>query len=181
MDFFQSVYLPSLDESVTNRTLHTLHSVHLDAMPAIRIIESDVLRKLKDIDSSKASGPDNIFCFIFNSCSNVLCGPLTSTQEGCFPSSWKSANIVPIHKSGNKLSVSNYKPISLLPQIAKVFEKILCEQILSSSTTLSLGLLHQPCFIIAGGIPTRESSWMLPTRIFQRPLIESTMISCYIK
>ena len=40
-------------------------------------------------------------------------------------------HIVPIHKSSKKLSVSNYRPISLLPQIAKVFEKILCEQILS--------------------------------------------------
>ena len=104
-------------------------------MAAIRITESDVLHKFKDIDSSKASGLDNISGFIFNSCSNVLCGPLTyifrkATQEGCFPSSWKSANIVPIHKSGKKFSVSNYRPISLLPQIAKVFEKILCEQIL---------------------------------------------------
>ena len=103
-------------------------------MPAIRITESDVLRKLKDIDSSKASGPDNISGFICNSCSNVLCGPLTyifrkATQEGCFPSSWKSANIAPIHKSDKKINVSNCRPILLLPQIAKVFEEILCEQV----------------------------------------------------
>ena len=72
MDFFQSVYLPS---SVYH-TLPTLHSVNLYAMSAICITEADFLRKLKDIDSSKASGPDNISGFIFNSCSNVLCGPL---------------------------------------------------------------------------------------------------------
>ena len=107
MDFFQSVYLPTLDESVINHTLYTrwcisgqnlkinclspyartnqynhtlptLQSVNLDTMPAIRITESDVLRKLNDYnDSSKYSGPDNISGFIFNSCSNVLCGPLT--------------------------------------------------------------------------------------------------------
>ena len=129
--------------------------------------------------------------------SNVLCGPLTyifrkATQEGCFPASWKSANIVPIHKSDKKFSVSNYRPISLLPQIAKVFEKILCEQILSH---VRPAISEQQHDFVSGIAPptllrycrrytvllTRESSWILPTRIFQRPLIESTMISCHIK
>ena len=72
---------------------------------------------------------------MFKSCANALCGSLAyffnrASLEGRFPSQWKAANIVAIHKSGNKQSVANYRPISLLPQVSKVFEKIICEQIM---------------------------------------------------
>ncbi len=47
----------------------------------------------------------------------------------CDPSNWKSANIVAIHKSGSRQNVANYRPISLLPLISKVFERILCNHL----------------------------------------------------
>ena len=133
MDYFQSIHLP--DSAQSDVELPGLYPVDLDAMPAISITKSDVLHKLRNIDVSKASGPDNLSGFVLNSCANVLCGPLTylfrrATLEGCFPSYWKAANIVPVHKSGKKEMVTNYRPISLLPQVSKVFEKIVCEQIL---------------------------------------------------
>ena len=37
---------------------------------------------------------------------------------------WKEANITPVHKKKDKQIVSNYRPISLLPIFAKVFERI---------------------------------------------------------
>lgn len=45
--------------------------------------------------------------------------------DGVFPEEWKLACVVPIHKGGSKKIVNNYRPISLLPLIAKLFEKIL--------------------------------------------------------
>ena len=36
---------------------------------------------------------------------------------------WKLAKVIPIHKSDSKLDVSNYRPISILPVLSKVFEK----------------------------------------------------------
>ena len=48
-----------------------------------------------------------------------------SPMNGSFPDTWKMANIIPIHKKEEKNIVKNYRPISLLPIFAKVFEKLL--------------------------------------------------------
>ena len=51
----------------------------------------------------------------FNECFNL----------GVFPDCLKIAKVFPLHKSGDKSIISNFRPISLLPTIAKIFEKLL--------------------------------------------------------
>ena len=46
-------------------------------------------------------------------------------KTGIFPDQWKEANVTPVHKKDDKQSTSNYRPISLLPILAKVFERII--------------------------------------------------------
>jgi hypothetical protein len=46
-------------------------------------------------------------------------------EEGCYPDSLKIARIVPVFKAGSHEQVSNYRPISILPIINKIFEKLL--------------------------------------------------------
>ena len=50
---------------------------------------------------------------------------------GIYPTSWKKANIVPIRKKEDKTLVKNYRPISLLPILAKIFEKCIYDSIYS--------------------------------------------------
>lgn len=45
-----------------------------------------------------------------------------SLSTGIFPPQWKTARVVPIHKSGDKTLISNYRPISILSSFAKIFE-----------------------------------------------------------
>ena len=42
-----------------------------------------------------------------------------------FPSIFKIAKVVSIFKSGNKQKVSNYRPVSLLPTLSKILEKLI--------------------------------------------------------
>ena len=42
-----------------------------------------------------------------------------------FPKEWKKANIIPVHKKGDKQLITNYRPVSLLPICGNVFEKII--------------------------------------------------------
>ena len=42
------------------------------------------------------------------------------------PGNLKTAKIVPIFKSGDKTALNNYRPISILPAISKVLEKLVC-------------------------------------------------------
>ena len=63
-------------------------------------------------------------------CKEVITIPLKlildqSPKEGKFPEIWKVANVVPVHKKEDKCLVKNYRPISLLPIFAKVFERVI--------------------------------------------------------
>ena len=47
-----------------------------------------------------------------------------------FPDEWKSARITPLYKKcGNRSDPSNYRPISIIPVVAKVFERIVYDQV----------------------------------------------------
>ena len=52
-----------------------------------------------------------------------------SFNQGIFPQSLKTARVVPIHKSGSKTDVSNYRPISLLTSFSKIYEKLMHNRI----------------------------------------------------
>ena len=55
----------------------------------------------------------------------------TSFTTGIFPSALKVANVIPIHKKGDKLDWNNYQPIPLLSNISKIFEKMMHIQLTS--------------------------------------------------
>ena len=59
--------------------------------------------------------------YLFNKCITI----------GYFPNCLKIAKVIVIHKSGKKNNMGNYRPISLLPQISKILEKIIKERLLN--------------------------------------------------
>ena len=61
----------------------------------------------------------NVLCYVFNSC--IL--------SGVFPNELKIVKVIPLYKSGNSNCMSNYRPISILPTISKIFEKLLHKRI----------------------------------------------------
>ena len=100
---------------------HTLHDVE--------IIESEVLVILNSLDVNKAAGIDNICPNVFRYCALSLLKPIchlftVSLSTGNIPIQWRTHCVTPIYKSGDKSSVSNYRPISLLCILSKVLEKI---------------------------------------------------------
>ena len=91
--------------------------------------EDDVLDLLQNIDVSKASGQDQISGRMLKDTATSIVTPVTklfnkSISTGCFPTMWKQSNIVPIPKSGDKGNSTNYWPISLLPVLSKLLEKL---------------------------------------------------------
>ena len=49
----------------------------------------------------------------------------SSFEQGIFPQALKLARVVPIHKEGSRTDVTNYRPISLLSTLSKVYEKLM--------------------------------------------------------
>ena len=111
----------------------------LSELDNIVISESEVLKHLKELDASKAMGPDNINPFLIKSMAEVFVKPLTlifqkSVSSGIVPSAWKEARITPIFKKGNKTEQSNYQPVSLTSIVCKTLEKLVRKSILSHLT-----------------------------------------------
>lgn len=90
------------------------------------------MAKLLNIDVDKGPGPDDIPPSLMKNCASTLCQPLLyifnlSLSVGVFPQFWKISHIVPIFKSGSRKNISNYRGISILPTVAKLFEAILTD------------------------------------------------------
>ena len=67
----------------------------------------------------------------------------TSLSQGIFPDEMKIARIIPLFKSGDKQNVSNYRPISLLPQFSKILEKIFNNRLMNFLNSNNLLYLRQ--------------------------------------
>ena len=101
-----------------------------ERIQSITFSESDVIKIIRTLDVNKAHGHDNISVRMIKLCINSVAHPLTlifqnSMAAGTFPTQWKRANIVPIHKKNDKQIVPNYRPLSLLPIYCKIFEKLI--------------------------------------------------------
>ena len=89
----------------------------------------DVYDLLMDLDVSKAFGIDGIPNYVLKRCAPSIYVHVHHLFSECIsnsyiPSEWKTHKIVPVYKKGDRSSVRNYRPISLLCCISKVLESI---------------------------------------------------------
>ena len=94
----------------------------------------DVINILSNLKESKLCGHDKISAKILKDSSDITAPILTyifncSLQSGIFSDDWEKARLSPIYKSGNKEERGNYRPISVLSVVSKVFEKLVYVQI----------------------------------------------------
>ena len=54
-----------------------------------------------------------------------------STKSQKFPESWKRSKVIPLHKKDEVTYPKNYRPVSLLPVLSKVLERVIFEQMIS--------------------------------------------------
>lgn len=98
-------------------------------MSDIEFTPGQVKDALRGFDKNKASSPDYIPMMFFMNLSLSLSLRLSilfnkSLKERKFPTRWKTGFVSPIFKEGNKNDVMNYRPISVLCAVSKVFERL---------------------------------------------------------
>ena len=122
--------LPTDLPQLTNNCLDSIHFSGSDIAKIISHLDPNKAHDMLSIQMIKLSG--NSICkplsIIFNDCIN----------EGKFPHEWKKANVVSVHKKGNKQSLKNYRPISLLPICKKIFERLIYNEMFTFFTKNNL-------------------------------------------
>ena len=99
-------------------------------LSSFNIEDEDIYKIIKALDISKAHGHDDVSKRMSKLCDKGIIEPLSITFNNCklkntFPNLWKKANIVSIHKKGEKDLIKNYRPVSLLPIFWKFFERLI--------------------------------------------------------
>ena len=134
-DYFVNIG-PNLASNIDN-TSNPMEYVNdiLNSISIPTITESEVTDILLSLKNSSA-GYDKIPAHILKQNTILYIKPLThlvnsSINKGIFPDELKIAKVIPIFKSGNKESIENYRPISILSVFTKVFEKVMYKHLIN--------------------------------------------------
>lgn len=120
--YFSSVYVNHANSFEFNITNETENDFTIDV---------DLIAKvLSEIKECKTNSPDGIPGIFYKRTAENIITPLhilftLSTNSMKYPEKWKTSYISPIFKAGNNTNVENYRPISILSAVAKVFDKII--------------------------------------------------------
>ena len=125
--FFESVFSKASPVQRHNR-FDQVPSYDIN-LPIIQFSSDEVEIAINGLDLKKGPGTDGIPPMFLKNCSSEIATPLAylfnrSLRERTFPSAWKIASVVPIHKSGNVNRVTNYRGVSILCTVSKIFEKL---------------------------------------------------------
>ena len=101
---------------------------------AIPVTESEVRMHVKQLSERKAMGYDGINSKFLKASEDTVIKALThifnlSLRNGIFPTDLKIARVLPVFKGGPRETLNNYRPISLLPILSKLLEKIMHKRV----------------------------------------------------
>lgn len=128
-----SILASQVKSSFASTPLHspTMHSSSVSNSMVLYEVENEEIDNIiLNLKSKCAVGWDGISTYIVKATRHVLTPILQvlfnlSLTSGIFPNAFKKAVVHPIYKSGDRDSVTNYRPISVLSVFSKVFEKVL--------------------------------------------------------
>ena len=128
--FFKSVYFKASESSIPISS----HSTSQPSLEFINITDLEVYTALSKLDPTKACGIVGIGPKLLQSCALALYPVIhhlfsISLWYCDIPSEWKLHCIIPIFKSGDRSSISNYRPISLLCSISKDLERLVYDKV----------------------------------------------------
>lgn len=125
-DYFQSIYEKSSQQNTEPDDFYNIDISSVNITPAL------VFQQLDRLDEKKSAGPDLVPPVFLKKCAVSLADPVAklfnqSLNNGIFPSIWKTAFVTPVHKSVTKNDIKNYRAISKMSQLGKVFEKMVTD------------------------------------------------------
>ena len=99
------------------------------------ISKEDLYHAIFCMKAKRSAGIDKISVRLLQEAGTTILESLhyifnLSIKTGIFPEDWKTARVTPIYKSDGKAECGNYRPISVISNVAKIFEKLIYNQLL---------------------------------------------------
>lgn len=125
-DFFHSVFKPPFDPPLTCNTPYNPNPI----VTSFDFSLDDLEKCFSQMGKSTNPGSDGVPEIVIKLCSSSLTLPLfilfkSSLNLGYFPDTWKEALILAIYKSGNKDDISNYRGVTIISGMAKLFDSLI--------------------------------------------------------
>jgi len=131
----------TLSNNIDRRSHDSIHKFRTLKMSARTFFMNpfsadEVASTIRNLNEGKSPGFDKVGATLVKKCCATLSLILTKIFNGCvslgiYPDGMKVARVVPILKSGCKKEFSNYRPISILPVLNKIFEKLIYVRLVS--------------------------------------------------
>ena len=140
-DYFYNI-TAQLNSNIPVATIDPLTYINNDIVSTLSNFEpctpteiSHLLENSKPTKQNKNSIPIKLIISNRDLISTSICNLINhSMSQGVFPQSLKLAKIIPIHKRGDFRTPANFRPISLLPYLSKIFEKVVFSRLLNHLT-----------------------------------------------
>ena len=131
-DYFSEQCKPIINSSI----LPVFNFLTEKRIDHLNIGNEEIITLIRNINPNTATGSDGISGQMLLLCDDSVTLPLkiifrNILVTSIYPDTWKLANVTPIFKKGDKQSIKNYRPISLLPICGKIFEKIIFNNLYS--------------------------------------------------
>ena len=149
-DFFVNIG-PKLAEAIpagSGSHMTYLSSENNNSLIWVPVTAVEIYIYLQALDNRKAHGFDNLPIRMLKDAAHIISKPLSyifnlSLENGVFPDFLKTAKVTPIYKKGSREEPGNYRPISVLPIVAKVFEKIVNKRLIEFLDSHDILYKHQ--------------------------------------
>lgn len=134
-------YFCNVSQTIREKIPHTERSFKSYLPPRMpnsifidTVAEPEVILAFKTIKTKTSSGHDELSTKLLRDSFHAVVQPIThvinrSLMTGIIPHQLKQAKVIPIHKSGDSTLPQNYRPISLLPAISKILERVMCNRV----------------------------------------------------
>lgn len=132
LDVATEYYRELYSDNEITKGLFIYDNTTIEEIPCI--LRQEVSKAIKSQKKGKAPGEDNISNELLIGASEAITDTITTIfneilQSGIIPHQWTTSTIILLHKKGKKEDISNYRPISLMSNVYKVFSKILLERL----------------------------------------------------
>lgn len=132
------------------------------------LTENELIGHIASLKNGSSPGHDNISVNVIKQTHRQILVPLLHIfnlilVKGVIPSHFKISVVVPIHKSGSKTEVQNYRPISLISNFTKLFEKCLRHRLVEFFDVNKV--LSKNQFGFTRGLSTADAMYKLVSEI----------------